>query len=231
MSLAISKSKYVVRHLVRALSIFGVVSANVAMGQTISLEDFAAQVDQRAGTLSGYQAYLTDPDPQRAMAALQIMLESGDPTLVQMALSVGVYSADANVRQTALKAFLVGKPSLDLFLDGSETVKPEQIEAYNALMRGYRGSVGANNRASLSLKVGEWSDENGCHLNLDAPDHCLLRVNATTVSLYLVSWDGNTPSQWVVLELGEDGELTGTMTARHYRTDLGPLALTMRLSD
>ncbi|WGW05331.1 hypothetical protein [Tropicibacter oceani] len=210
---------------------FFIVSANDAAAQTISLQDFEAQVNQRAGTLSGYQSYLTDPDPQRAMAALQIMLESGDSTLVQMALSVGIYSADPNIRQAALKAFLAGKPALDIFFDGSETVKEDQVEAYNALMRGYRGSVGANNRASLSLKVGEWSEESGCFVNLDAPEHCLLRVNATTVSLYLVSWDGNTPHQWVVLELDDDGALTGTMTARHYRTDLGPLVLTMRLSE
>lgn len=227
----ISETKRVVRNLRSFLWVFGIVSAQAAVAQTISLEDFEAQVNQRASTLSGYQSYLTDPDPQRAMAALQIMLESGDPTLVQMALSVGIYSADANIRQTALKAFLAGKPALDVFFDGSETVKEDEVDAYSALMRGYRGSVGANNRASLSLKVGEWSDENGCFLNLNTPKYCLLRVNATTVSLYLVSGDGNTPRQWVVLELDDDGALKGTMTARHYKTDLGPLVLTIRLSE
>jgi len=120
--------------------------------QSLSLEDFSALVDQRSATLNGYETYLTDPDPQRAMAALQIMLESGDSTLVQMALSVGIYSADPNVRQTALKAFMAGKPSLDLFFDGATTVAEEEMEAYNALLRGYRGAVGAERRASLSLR-------------------------------------------------------------------------------
>lgn len=231
MLFSISRTRAAVRHLKYALWISGTVAAQAAVAQSISLEDFEAQVNQRAGTLSGYESYLTNPDPKRAMAALQIMLESGDPTLVQMALSVGIYSADANLRQTALKAFLAGTPSLDLFFDGSETVKDDQIETYNALMRGYRGSVGAKNRASLSLKIGAWNDEKGCYLNLDAPDFCLLRVNATTVSLQLVSSDNNTPRQWVVLELGDDGALGGTMTARYGREDLGPLGLTMRLSE
>ena len=214
-----------------ALANFHPLAVTKAAAQAMTLEEFAAKVDQRAGTLAGFQAYLTDPDQQRAMSALQIMLESGDPTLVQMALSVGVYSVDPNIRQTALKAFLAGAPSLDLFLDGGATFDDKDMESYNALLRGYNGAVGADKRASLSLRVGEWSDEKGCYLNLDTPQNCLLRVNATTVSLFLVSKDGNTPAQWVVMELGEDGALTGSIIARHYRTDIGPLALSMRLSE
>lgn len=215
----------------RGLAALALVAApGLAAAQALSLEDFAAQVEARSNVLTGYQGFLNDPDPNRAMAALQVMLESGDPTLTQMALSTGIYSADANVRQTALKAFLAGRPSLDLIFDGS-AVTAETLEDYNRLMRGYLGSVGAENRASVSFKVGPWSEEKGCYVNQNQPEVCLARVNATTVSVAMVSADNNTPDQWMVLELGEAGALEGSFTGRYRSTDIGPLLVTMRLAE
>jgi hypothetical protein len=199
-------------------------------GQTLSLEDFAAKVDQRAGTLSGFQAYLSDPDPLRAMAALQVMLESGDQTLVQMALSAGIYSADSNVRQAALKAFLAGKPTLDLFLDGSG-VPDEHMETYNRIMHGFEGSIGADKRAGISRKVGDWSDQLGCWTNLNVPEACLLRVNATTMSVYLTNQDGYVPSQWVHLTLSDDGTLQGGLLLSFNGQNIAPVGIEMRLSE
>lgn len=209
----------------------------LASAQSVSLEEFAAQVDERAQTLGGYRAYLTDPDPNRAMAALEIMLESGEPGLVQMALSEGLYSPNPEMRQIALKAYMAGKPSIGLYFDGS-SVTEELIEEYNHIVTyAYRGAVGPNKQASTSFKVGEWSDDFGCFLNQNIEGYCLARINATSVSILLPehdsrrgsSWD--VPAQWVTLSLGDDGKLTGGVTPRQDDTLVGPLTVTMRLAE
>ena len=41
-------------------------------------------------------------------------------TLVQIAMNIGVYSTDTNIRQTALKSFFAGKPTIDLVFKGAE---------------------------------------------------------------------------------------------------------------
>jgi len=208
----------------------------LASAQSVSLEEFAAQVDERAQTLGGYRAYLTDPDPNRAMAAMEIMLESGEPGLVQMALSEGLYSPNPEMRQTALKAYMAGKPSIGLYFDGS-AVTEELMDEYNHIVTyAYRGGVGPNKRASTSFKVGEWSDEFGCYLNQNVENYCLARINATTVSILLpgVDYGGSNDDvapQWVTLSLGEDGQLAGGVTPRQDETLVGPLTVTMRLAE
>jgi hypothetical protein len=209
---------------------------SVAGAQSVSLEEFAAQVDERSQTLDGYRSYLTDPDPNRAMAALQIMLESGEPGLVQMALSEGLYSPNPEMRQTALKAYMAGKPSIGLYFDGA-SVTEELMEEYNHVVTyAYRGGVGPEKQASTSFKVGEWSDELGCYLNQNIEGNCLARINATTVSILLPGFDDNisgneVPPQWVTLSLGDDGKLTGGVTPRQDDTIVGPLTVTMRLAE
>lgn len=215
------------RILALMLSLFG---ASLATAQTLSLEELSAQVTERANTLSGYEAFLRDPDPNRAMAAFQIMLESGDPVLIQLALGIGVYSPDANIRQTALKAFFAGKPTIDLFVDGSG-IDEDGATAFPRWMVGLGGTGGAQNMGSASFKLGDWSDDLGCYINHNRPEQCLARVNATTVSIFMDNQDYQVPKQWVNLGLTDDGKLLGTMMSGVYKTSLGPLAVSIRLAE
>lgn len=202
-----------------------------AQAQSISLEDLEAKVNERASTLAGYEAYLRDPDPNRAMAAFQIMLESGDPTLVQLAMSIGVYSPDANIRQTALKSYFTGKPTVDLQLDGS-ALEELHIDDFRKWAEAYGGSIGAENSADLSFKASDWNDEMGCYMSTRYKDYCLLRVNATTVSVQLIPSNKNyAPTQWITLTLGDQGAMVGTLNSRWYNTPLGPFIVTMGLAE
>lgn len=205
-------------------------AAATGQAQTISLQDLEAQVNDRAATLAGYEVYLRDPDPNRAMAAFQIMLESGDPTLVQLAMSIGVYSPDANIRQTALKAFFAGKPTLDLFFQGSE-MDEKLTGHFPRWMKGLRGSAGAKDTGSASFKVGDWSDEKGCFLNINEKDECLLRINSTTVSVYLRNYDNYIASLWLNLVLSDDGKMVGSIIGDINGERFGVLTVTLPLAE
>ena len=209
-------------------AIFICVWTGPASGQSLSLQDLADQVDDRAQTLDGYLAFLTDPDPARAMAALQIMLETGDPILVQMALSVGIYSGDPQVRQTALRAFLESGPTLGLALDTSN-ISEEASSDYSRLISALGGSVGLNGTASLSYKVDDWSNELGCYLNSDFEGQCLARVNQTSLSIMLPEVGSPIDPQWINLWLEDDGALRGSTTLRFGGRDVGTSEMVLRL--
>ena len=213
-----------------AFSIVVLAIAGAVHAQTISLADLEARVNERSTMLSGYEAYLRDPDPNRAMAAFQIMLESGDPTLVQLALSIGVYSPDTNIRQTALKAFFAGKPSLDLFFQGAD-MDENRTDHYPRWMKGLGGSAGGKDSGSASFKVGEWSDELGCYLNQNDQKACLLRVNATTISIFLNNADKWIAPQWVNLTLSDSGNMVGSILGDINGERFGVLAITLPLAE
>lgn len=210
------------------LTVLAALWAGQSPAQSLSLQDLAAMVDERSRTLDGYRAFLTDPDPSRAMAALQIMLESGDPKLVPLALGVGVYSADVQMRQTALMAFVAGKPTLDLVLDGAN-VTDETLETYRTIVTRLQGSVGTGAVASLSFKMGDWSDDKGCYLNVDFEGQCLARVNQTTLAIMMPS-ASYVPPLWVILSLNDDGELTGSVTPILNGNPVGPVGVSLRLA-
>lgn len=186
-------------------------TTTVAFPQALSLEELAAKVDERSQTLGGYEDFLMDPDPKRAMAALQVMLESGDDTLVQMALSHGLTSPDFAIRQTALKAYFAGKPNLAISVTAAGLAEDEKtLSAMDSMFRALNGSWGANGTGSLSLKVGEWSEELGCNVRGDAAEICATRTSATSVSIYISSSNQSVPSQWVQMTPNDKGYLEGS---------------------
>jgi len=209
-------------------------TAGAASGQSISLEELAAKVDERSQILGGYEDFLMDPDPKRAMAALQIMLESGDDGLVQMALNHGLASPDSALRQTALKAYFDGKPSLAVSVTTEGlTDEKNTLELMDQVFRNLNGSWGVNNRGSVSIKVGDYNEELGCNIRAASDDICATRVNATSVSVYLASHNENrTPSQWVEMILNENGSLEGGLIGTLCRgacSNTPPLKATIRL--
>jgi hypothetical protein len=98
-------------------------------------------------------------------------------------------------------------------------------------MVGLGGTGGAQNMGSASFKVGDWGDDLGCYVNQNQPDQCLVRVNATTVSIFLDNQTYQAPKQWVNLQLTDEGELLGTMMSGIGNTTLGPLAVSIRLAE
>lgn len=212
------------------LAVLAVMNSAPVKAQTLSLEDLAAQVDKRAADLRGYEEFLRDPDPVRATAAFQVMMESGDENLVRLALNIGVYSPDPMIRQTALAAFFAGAPTIDLFFDGTGMVK-EDAGDFRIWVQGLGGAAGAGDTGSASFAVGAWSDAAGCYVNRNDSDRCLVRVNTTTVSVFLDNRNNYSADQWVNLVLTDDGKLKGSLIGQEARKSVGPLEVTMILAE
>ena len=85
--------------------------ATIATAQTLTPEEISALVDKRMKELNPYQNLLNDPDPDRSLAAMQIMMESGDPDLTRMALEFGLLSPNPSVKRIAFEAWLSTGPS------------------------------------------------------------------------------------------------------------------------
>ena len=178
--------------------------------QTLSAADIKAQVDQKVAGLNEYQMLLNDPDPQRAMAAMRIMLDSKDPDLVRMALSYGIFSPNPAVRRTALEAFLASGPALRVTVDGSGANDPKDFAYF---VKSLGGTIDEKGMAFLSLLVGAFDAEQNCYLLADTKG-CVFRLSDAGQALML--WN-----TWWSLELGADGHLVGTGDMRKGNTGIG----------
>jgi hypothetical protein len=182
-----------------------VVLAGPASAQSLSVDDLRAQIDQKVGAQNEFQALLSDPDPARAMAAMEIMMGSGDAALMRMAVETGIFSSNPAVRATALKAFLGAKPSVTAFLTLGDAYDTSQRNWVNGQVARLGGSVTPEDVAFFSLRVGEFDAEQDCYMNADPRQGCLFRVTDQVVSFRIFDvWNG--------LTLDEGGELVGAVT-------------------
>jgi len=194
------------RILTNFLALFVAVNVPLAgNAQSISLEDLTAQIDARTTEQNGFQALLTDPDPMRAAAAMEIMMGSGDPVLQRMAMEHGLFSTDPSSRADALKAFFDSGPTLSVFVSLTDALDEKQQTWAKSQLSTLGGSVDAANVAYLSLRIGAFDAAQDCYVNAAQPKLCLLRVNDQVVSLLLLRF-------WNPMTLNDAGELEGTAT-------------------
>lgn len=159
----------------------------VADAQTLTAEEIAAMVDERVNALNPYAALLNDPDPQRSLAAMEIMLESGDPTLTRMALEFGLLSPNPTVQRTAVEAYLATGPNLTVQFDGSALEERRRFD--EAMTRWLNGAVTADGDGTIQAWVGDFSTEQRCYQRRGEND-CLISVTPGGVAM----WIGNTMS-------------------------------------
>lgn len=176
-----------------------------AAAQSLSIDELRAQVDQTVGQRNEFRDLLSDPDPARAIAAMEIMMGSGDAALRRMAVENGIFSSNPAVRATALKAFFTARPTVSAFLTiGEEFDEKQRGWVYGQTAR-IGGSVSPEGVAYVSLRVGDYDAEEDCFLNQDARQGCLFRVNDQVVSFRIFDI-------WNALTLNDAGELSGSAT-------------------
>jgi hypothetical protein len=195
----------IVRGILVSMLTGAMVLATQAAAQSLSIDDLRAQIDQKVGAQNEFQALLSDPDPARAMAAMEIMMASGDAALMRMAVETGIFSSNPAVRATALKAFLGAKPTVTAFLTLGDAYDTSQRNWVNGQIARMNGSVTPEDVAFFSLRVGDYDAEQDCYMNGDPRQGCLFRVTDQVVSLRIFDvWNG--------LALDEAGELVGAVT-------------------
>lgn len=189
-----------------------------ANAQTMTPEEILAQIEAKVSAQNPYQALLNDPDPDRSLAAMEVMIESGDPQLGQLAVEFGMLSANPEVRRTALHGIMSTQPVLTLVLDGTEI---ENSNFDNTIQRFLAGSVSGENVGFAPIAFGPWNPEESCYI-YRAANACGLTVNAQGFFLKIQ----DTAS--VQLNFVEDGSLAGSGFL--YNVGNG-VPMTMRLID
>lgn len=169
-----------------------------ATAQSKSAADIAAMVDQRMGAVDEYAALLSDPDPARSLAAMEIMIGLDDPQISRMALQYGLTSTSAPVRKAALKAYFDTGPVLNIYIDGSSLERDHLISAINSR----QGTVDDKGIAYLSYKVGAYDDKQSCYDFHSNANYCLITLSENNVGLGL--W-----ARWTPLQLNAEGTLVG----------------------
>ncbi|MCL4674511.1 MAG: hypothetical protein KJZ59_00380 [Pararhodobacter sp.] len=150
------------------------------LAQTQTVEQLRQQIDARVNALNPYQELLADPDPDRSLAAMEIMLASGDPVLMNMALEFGFLSNNPKVREMALTGFLTTGPSLTLEFDLSVT---ESEYVRRILLGVWQGAAGDNQRVYATWRVGPYNPATMCYEFHGYEGQCFLRITAAGVAV------------------------------------------------
>lgn len=193
------------------------ITVSQGYAQSISPTDLLAAVDAQAQDLSAYHEILADPDPSRAVAAMQIMLGSGDPVLERMALEAGLFSSNPTIRMLAVSSYMDTSPSLSVHIDGSgldEIQRSYFAEHLNAL----GGTVSANAIGFISVSIGEAI---GRCWDVDDEGACGAWLNDTTLSFEYQSLTANGV-------LSDQGTLVGNAAIQGVT---GPLIATIKIVD
>lgn len=202
----------------------GTDAETVPSGPALTPEEMLAEIDRLAGSASGYDALLQDPDPRRSAVAVALMMESGEADLIRKAMSFGLASPESNIRSTALTHYLKTMPTLALDFDAAQVVD-DQLPTLDAAVQSWAGSLGPNKQGSFSVALGAWNEELQCYAMVSGRD-CSARLNAQSISVYVAD-------QWVNLNPNAEGNLEGGMSVRHRtngsRDLYGPLKITVRL--
>lgn len=192
----------------------------VSSSKILSPEEMLAEIDRRAGSASGYDALLQDPDPRRSAAAVALMMESGDEALMRKAMSFGLASPESSIRSTTLNYYLKTLPTLALDFDAAE-IADDKLPDLEKGVRNLGGALGPNKKGSFSVALGPWSDKDQCYSRVSG-NSCSARINAQSISVMI-------GDQWINLNPNAEGNLEGGMSIRY--SEAYPVKVIVRLVD
>lgn len=187
----------------------------------MTLEELSDAVDAETAEITGFRTLLTDPDPNRAMAAMRAMLASDEPLLVNLALEVGLTAVNPVMRQVALESYIASQPTL---LAKAELIGDEaDPQAFAGWMEAV-GSLTGERSGQVTFPIGPYDETAQCYKGVGRTT-CIARVASGALALTVVG--GNTSITGEAgLDLVEGGQLKGFVSAQ---TSGGPVALTIDL--
>ena len=197
----------------------------VAQAQT-SLADIENALGGRASTLGRVEELLSDSDPHKRIAAMELLLESGDPQFIRKAREFGLLSDDHVLRQTALRAILTagGAFRIEIAVSGKDSTDLSHAT------RSFEAAIDDTGRRILTFVLAEGVDSaTGCWMS--ARGNCLLVATGDTIQLgnaWHVTNVGRLTGQF---SLTDDGALAGHVV-QQSRGDPGtPVAARIPLLD
>ena len=85
--------------------------------QNVDMDELLATIDSRSGQYDQLTSILQGADPNRALAAFDVMLETGDKSLREAAISAAMMATDERLRARALWETLSQKGSVTIEID------------------------------------------------------------------------------------------------------------------
>lgn len=195
-------SKYFALTLATALCM----SSNGVQAQ-LSRAEIEASIDSRVGELEWADQLLSHPEPNRRVAAMEVLLKSGDVTLARRAREFGLFSDDHLLRQLAVKAIFEAGGAFRIETDAPHDGSTNMTE----VMRAFGGAVDGEGRGSIQFVLsGEFDSKEMCWLRgASRVRLCVLRP--TGDSIHLAEWS-NTTGQF---KLDDEGVLRGFILFRN----------------
>ena len=173
----------------------------------VTLDELDAAADATDAEMEEFRKRLNDPDPDRALAALHLLVSDGDADQRRMAVRFGLQSTDRAIRATTLRAIFDSEPTLRVVLDpvGEEP----SVHFANEVNR-LGGVIDADGAGSVTFKVNGYDEENACW-TYTRYQSCLLRMRGDAVSLWL-------GDSWGSYELSGSGQLEGEQAVKQNLT-------------
>jgi len=117
------------------VSFLAFASAGSARAQ-MSIDDIEAAVENGTDELSRVDALLADPDQNRRIAGIQLLLASGNPLYVKRAREAGLLSSDPDMQLAALKATLDAGGGIQMVFDLAN-LPADALKAWQAVIADY----------------------------------------------------------------------------------------------
>lgn len=160
----------------------------------VSLEELDAAAQETDATMTAFRDRLNDPDPDKALAVLELMIRKGDVSQKRLAVRHGLESTDRAIRATALRAIFDSLPTLRIVLN---PVSDEANSSFNNEIARWGGVLDEDGNGSVTFKINGYDAGKACW-TITRYKSCLVMMRADAVSVWFGdSWgnyelDGNT---------------------------------------
>jgi hypothetical protein len=132
----------------------------VAWADSSPLDQITAAINGQQSELEKLDALLRDPDRNRRIAAITMLLKSGNPLYVQRAREAGLASSDVEMQAAALGAIMDSGGPFKLVVDISGTEDDQDgIKSWMGSEGNWDDAIG---KAIFVFRLGEFDKKNGC---------------------------------------------------------------------
>ena len=190
------------KHFSKLFSVLIVTVATSAAAQ-VTLEEADDVMNNRNTELQAFQDRLNDPDPERALAILKLLIVKGDADQRRMAIRHGLQSTDSAIRATTVRAILDSEPTIVITFD---PVSDEPDGYYARTIAQAGGIVAEDGTSEVTRNIAGFDDEEECWTYKQGVyNPCLAMMRGEVVSILF----GGT---WGSYTLNSKGELEGQQT-------------------
>lgn len=176
------------------------IGATISANAQVSLDEADEVMNSRNAELEAFQDRLNDPDPEKALAILKLLIVKGDADQRRMAIRHGLQSTDGAIRATTVRAIFDSEPTIVMKFD---PVSDEPDVYYTRTINQAAGIVAENGSSEVVRNINGYDEKEECWTykhGVYTP--CLAMMRGEVVS---ISFGGS----WGNYTLNSKGELEG----------------------